>query len=197
MCALRRRRCCRCVSTRSLFDRWLSVNGCRGSKQTSLPHLPHAACMVGVGCAAETALCMHGGPKNTPCYHSQWSRSFPGGAEEASARARSRASRIRLPPKLLTPLGTLAARLQVLRFFARQACKQGGRLRDDELATTSSVGLLASVGSVGPLSAAGDLTCRCGKGRAGPHCLHETAGLATRARGGGTRRLGRGHRRGR
>ena len=117
----------RCVPTRHLFDRWLKVNQCRGSKHSSLKLLPHAACHVGVGCAAETALCMHGmsgtgvgGPATGgSCFHSQWSRDFSAGAEE------------------------------VLAFFARQACtRQGGHT--DENALVSAGACHCSKARLGP-----------------------------------------------
>ena len=62
-----------CVAIENLFGRWLEVNKCRGSRPTTIMNLPHAQCSTGVGCAAETTLCVHGGG----CIHSHWSKSFP------------------------------------------------------------------------------------------------------------------------
>jgi poly(3-hydroxybutyrate) depolymerase len=63
-----------CVPTTSIFERWLEINGCRGSKEAAAPsNGPHAACRVGVGCAAETSLCLHA----DGCYHQAWANHFP------------------------------------------------------------------------------------------------------------------------
>lgn len=66
-----------CVSTQSIFERWLQHNGCRGSKQASLAGVRGASCSIGVGCAAETTLCFHA----DGCYHAGWAREFPAAEE--------------------------------------------------------------------------------------------------------------------
>ena len=65
----------RCVSTRSIFERWLHVNKCDGTRDVPTHHLPPgaAACVVGTGCAAATSLCWHG----PHCHHGGWAREFP------------------------------------------------------------------------------------------------------------------------
>jgi poly(3-hydroxybutyrate) depolymerase len=64
-----------CISTVQLLHRWLEVNQCRGSR--TVPGPAASQCTVGVGCAAETSLCLHGGG----CYHSQWVHYFPATAD--------------------------------------------------------------------------------------------------------------------
>mmetsp|Transcript_37616 Transcript_37616/g.87966 ORF Transcript_37616/g.87966 Transcript_37616/m.87966 type:complete len:278 (-) Transcript_37616:90-923(-) len=60
----------KCVSTMSLFARWRRINRCNASIQTVGPG--GSICHVGVGCRANTTLCLH-----NSCYHAQWARSFP------------------------------------------------------------------------------------------------------------------------
>ena len=85
-----------CVSTHSLFDRWLTVNQCNKFVASRIvpahkSQIPDAICTAGVNCAAETMLCIH-----TSCQqHAEWSRAFP--AVEG-----------------------------VLGFFARQVCERHG-----------------------------------------------------------------------
>ena len=62
-----------CVSTRSIFERWLVVNRCSGERELPAAHSPAgAACAVGVGCTAETSLCLY-----KRCRHIDWSGHFP------------------------------------------------------------------------------------------------------------------------
>ena len=64
-----------CVSTRAIFERWLRVNKCSSTRAlpTHRVPTPHASCTVGVGCQAETALCLHAGG----CRHPDWAHGFP------------------------------------------------------------------------------------------------------------------------
>ena len=62
----------RCVSTMDIFRDWLKLNGC--ARQPVPFSIGGAACQAGVGCAANTSLCMHA----NRCYHQAWSRSFSG-----------------------------------------------------------------------------------------------------------------------
>ncbi len=64
----------RCVSTMEIFRDWLKLNGCArqpvpfaiGSTYQS------PSCLAGVGCAANTSLCMFRGH----CYHGGWAHAF-------------------------------------------------------------------------------------------------------------------------
>jgi hypothetical protein len=61
-----------CTGSRAIHARWLRVNRCAGSRM--LPGPAGAMCEVGVGCAANTSLCIY--PPSTGCFHSQWSDDF-------------------------------------------------------------------------------------------------------------------------
>lgn len=61
-----------CVSTTSLFEKWLRINGCSGTARTA--DVKGAICLSGVGCAASTSFCSY----SNNCFHSQWSHQFPG-----------------------------------------------------------------------------------------------------------------------
>lgn len=62
-----------CVGTRSLYGRWLQTNRCRGVQ--TQPGPGGAVCEVGMGCAANTSLCVF--PPSTACSHSAWVNNFP------------------------------------------------------------------------------------------------------------------------
>jgi len=63
-----------CVSHRSIHARWLSVNRCTGTRSQAGPG--GSVCDVGVGCAANTSLCVY--PPATGCTHLAWGYEFPG-----------------------------------------------------------------------------------------------------------------------
>jgi poly(3-hydroxybutyrate) depolymerase len=63
-----------CVGGRAIHARWLKVNRCAGSRIEPGP--AGALCEVGVGCAANTSLCIY--PRSTGCFHAQWADAFPG-----------------------------------------------------------------------------------------------------------------------
>jgi len=63
-----------CVSTLSLLQQWLTLNRCSGARQAG--GSGGSRCTVGVGCAAETSLCLH-----ENCYHAQWSHGFAAAAD--------------------------------------------------------------------------------------------------------------------
>jgi len=60
-----------CVSTPTLFKEWLTVNKCSGSVQAV--GVGGADCTLGINCAANTSMCVHG----NGCFHQMWSRDFP------------------------------------------------------------------------------------------------------------------------
>jgi poly(3-hydroxybutyrate) depolymerase len=63
-----------CVSTHSLYHRWLEVNRCHTSVRANASvggAGGSADCRVGVGCAVETTLCVH-----DHCTHTDWARRF-------------------------------------------------------------------------------------------------------------------------
>lgn len=62
-----------CVGGRAIHARWLRVNRCTGSRTES--GQAGAKCEVGVGCAANTSLCIY--PRSTGCSHAQWVDAFP------------------------------------------------------------------------------------------------------------------------
>ena len=62
----------RCVSTKQLFHGWLKLNGCDRQPVPFEIRSGGATCHAGVGCAANTSLCMHAGG----CYHRAWARHF-------------------------------------------------------------------------------------------------------------------------
>lgn len=59
-----------CVPTLSLHREWMSINRCSG--EVSAPGPAGTDCYVGVGCEANTTLCMHHN-----CIHPQWASEFP------------------------------------------------------------------------------------------------------------------------
>ena len=63
-----------CVSAAALHSAWFVTNQCTSMRRKS--GAAGSQCLVGVGCAAETSLCLYYG-----CHHAQWSHSFPATGE--------------------------------------------------------------------------------------------------------------------
>jgi len=78
-CCEGHQRCCcgigwhlkQCTSAIALFGAWLKLNKCVASHSLREPE--GSACSVGVGCAANVTLCVHGGG----CEHADWVDRFP------------------------------------------------------------------------------------------------------------------------
>lgn len=84
-CCASNRCCCgieapNCVTTEAIFRRWVEVNRCSNGTRLVRPRtsgMTDARCWLGIGCEAETSLCLWGGQ----CTHPQWSHDFSGVAD--------------------------------------------------------------------------------------------------------------------
>ena len=76
-----------CISSQSIFQRWLQINKCRGARAASGP--AGSTCTVGTGCTAETIFCLHA----PGCVHGQWANYFPAAHQVFSFFARQACTR--------------------------------------------------------------------------------------------------------